>query len=112
MSSVTTDPATGVGMAVATLPGTLDDDGGEACDCSFQWGETATYGNNTPSAGSKVTGETFSQALSGLTPGTTYHFRASAYNSAGTSYGADRTFTTTSIAEQIGRGYSLARHEL
>ncbi|KKL19179.1 hypothetical protein LCGC14_2468080 [marine sediment metagenome] len=111
MPSGTTDPATAVGMAVATLNGTLDDDGGEACDCSFQWGLTTSYGNNTPTE-SKVTGETFSQALSGLTPGTLYHFRASFYNSTGTSYGADRTFTTTSIAAQIGRSYALGREEL
>ncbi len=111
MSIVTTDPATGVGMAVATLPGTLDDDGGESNDCSFQWGLTTAYGNNTP-AESKVTGETFSQALAGLNPGTLYHYRASAYNSTGTSYGADRTFTTTSIAAQIGRSFALGREEL
>ena len=111
MPSATTDPATGVGMAVATINGTLDDDGGEATDCSFQWGLTTAYGNNTPSE-SKVTGETFAQALSGLDAGTTYHFRTAVNNSAGTSYGADRTFTTTTIAEQIGRGFALGRHEL
>jgi len=107
-SSVTTDPATGVGMVLADLNGTLDDDGGVACDCGFQWGETVAYGNTT-STQSKVTGETFSQAISGLTPGTTYHFRASSNNVSGTSYGADRTFTTK---EAISRGYALSRHEL
>ena len=107
-SAVTTDPATGVGMVLADLNGTLDDDGGVACDCGFEWGETVAYGNTT-STQSKVTGETFSQAISGLTPGITYHFRASSNNVSGTSYGADRTFTT---AEAISRGYALSRHEL
>src|SRR5262249_48948279 len=32
--------------------------------------------------------------ISGLTGGTTYHFRIVATNSAGTRYGSDRTFTT------------------
>src|SRR5205823_445474 len=32
--------------------------------------------------------------LSGLTPGTTYHYRLVAQNTAGTSYGYDYTFTT------------------
>jgi hypothetical protein len=32
--------------------------------------------------------------ISGLSPNTTYHFRAVAQNSAGTSYGADKWFTT------------------
>ena len=36
---VTTDPATGITADQATLNGTLDDDGGEACDCGFEWGE-------------------------------------------------------------------------
>jgi homoserine acetyltransferase len=34
--------------------------------------------------------------ISGLTASTTYHFRIVATNSAGTVYGADRTFTTLS----------------
>ena len=40
-----------------------------------------------------VTGP-FTSAITGLTPNTTYHYRAYATNSAGTSYGADRTFTS------------------
>jgi len=76
---------------VATLNGTLDDDGGEFCDCGFEYGETTAYGTTT-STESKETGENFSQALSGLTPGKHYHFRAIATNSAGTTYGSDRQF--------------------
>lgn len=91
--AVTTDPATGVGTNAATLNGTLDNDGGEACDCGFEWGETIAYGNTTPTQ-SRTTGQTFSQAITGLSPGVTYHFRAIATNSAGTSYGSDETFTT------------------
>jgi len=91
--TVTTDLASSVTAEEATLNGTLDDDGGEACDCGFEWGETVAYGNTTPTQ-SRTTGQTFSQAISGLTPGETYHFRAVATNAAGTSHGADRTFTT------------------
>ena len=91
--TVTTDPATDVVQELATLNGTLDLDGGEACNCGFEWGLTVAYGNTTPTQ-SKGTGESFSQVITGLSPGTTYHFRALATNSAGTSYGADGTFTT------------------
>jgi hypothetical protein len=70
------------------LYGILDDDGGEACDCGFQWGLTQAYGNTTPTT-SQVTGDTFSQLLAGLALDTFYHFRAFATNTAGTSYGAD-----------------------
>ncbi|KKM63373.1 hypothetical protein LCGC14_1512110 [marine sediment metagenome] len=106
--TVSADPATDVAANSSTLNGTLDADGGEACDCGFEWGETVAYGNTT-STQSKVTGETFSQAISGLTPGTLYHFRAFSTNVSGTSYGDDRTFTT---AQAISRGYALSRHEL
>ncbi|MBA7615185.1 hypothetical protein ES703_22463 [subsurface metagenome] len=91
--AVTTEPATSVEEYAATLNGTLDDDGGEACDCGFEWGETDAYGNDTPTQ-SRTTGQTFAQTISGLDPNQTYHFRSVATNGAGTTYGADRSFTT------------------
>lgn len=91
--TVTTDSATGITSRKAILNGTLDDDGGFAdVFCGFEWGETDAYGNTTPTE-KKVTGETFSQVITGLSPGTTYHFRALADNK-GTAYGSDQTFTT------------------
>jgi hypothetical protein len=56
--------------------------------------------------------------LTGLNPGTTYHYRIEATNSAGTSFGSDQTFTTASAISQApqgnwvgtygGSGYDLA----
>jgi hypothetical protein len=40
----------------------------------------------------------FSKTITGLSTGTTYHYRAYAINSLGTTYGADSTFTTNSSA--------------
>lgn len=77
----------------ATLHGTLDDDGGEACDCGFEYGETDSYGTTSPTE-SKETGEDFSQVITGLSANTLYHFRAVATNTGGTGYGDDATFTT------------------
>jgi len=91
--AVTTDPATGLAAVSATPNGTLSSDGGEACECGFEWGLDTGYGTTTPLQ-SKTTGETFSQIIEGLQPGTTYHFRAFATNAAGTAYGDDRTFVT------------------
>ena len=93
LPATTTDPATALLATEATLNGTLDDDGGVACDCGFDWGETVGYGNTTPTQ-SKTTGQTFAQTISGLTPGKTYHFRAFATNPAGTAVGSDRILTT------------------
>jgi len=89
----TTNTATALLTTSATLNGLLADDGGEACDCGFEWGLTAAYGNTTPTT-SHITGNPFSQGIVGLSPFTTYHFRAFATNSKGTGYGADRTFKT------------------
>jgi len=101
--TVTTDPASAIGPVNATLNGTLDNDGGEACECGFEWGETDSYGNTTPTE-SKTSDQTFLQAIASLNPGITYHFRAFAINSAGTGYGADRTFTTKSAPVVKTRG--------
>jgi len=95
-------------MASAKLNGTLVDDGALPCQCGFEWGLNTGYGTTTPPQ-SKTTGETFSQVIGGLQPGTTYHFRAFATNSVGTSYGADRSFATALV---ISRAFALAREEL
>ncbi|MBA7567757.1 hypothetical protein ES708_09474 [subsurface metagenome] len=108
LPTVTTDPATGRGAIAATINGTLNQDGGEACVCGFEWGLDIGYGVTTPPQ-SKTTGETFSQVIGGLIPNTVYHFRAFATNSVGTDHGDDRTFTTALV---ISRAHALAREEL
>lgn len=91
--TVSTFDAVNIEKEQADLPGQLDDDGGQACDCGFEWGETVAYGNTTPTE-SKTTGQNFSQTITGLDAGKTYHFRAVATNAVGTSYGADKSFVT------------------
>lgn len=95
-------------MRSARLNGTLVDDGGEVCQCGFEWGPDTSYGFTTPTE-SKVTGETFSQVIHGLDPGTIYHFRSFATNSSGTDYGDDRSFSTQPV---ISLGHALSREEL
>lgn len=106
--TVTTDPATLISKVSASTNGLLANDGGEACDVGFQFGLTDAYGLTTPTE-SKVTGQAFSQPIHGLFPGTTYHFRAFATNSAGTGYGDDMSFTTT---PSFSRAHALSREEL
>jgi len=93
--TVTTDPANPVKETTATLNGTLNDDGGEPSSVRFQYGLTVpAYGTDTTWQSGFVTGNTFSQAISGLSKGTLYHFRAQAQNVAGTGNGLDSTFLT------------------
>src|SRR5262249_34059603 len=58
-----------------------------------------TFGTRAPASGGSGlgagnTGVAYSQAISGLTPGTTYYFCAIASNSVSTSFGAPVAFTT------------------
>ena len=69
---------------------------GTAATVSFQYGLTTNYGSsilatNLPADFSTVQ---IIVPLSGLTPGTSYHYRFVATNSAGSSIGADQAFMT------------------
>jgi hypothetical protein len=65
----------------------------------FQYGTTSGYGGQTPlaPAGNGTISIKLSQTVTGLQPGTTYHYRIEAVNSAGTSNGRDRTFKTANV---------------
>ncbi|MFH1657049.1 MAG: hypothetical protein ABH919_01140, partial [bacterium] len=92
--TITTNPALPYDIDWAQLNGSLTSLGGAAsASVWFQWGLTTSYGNSTTPV-SKSAPDTFFSVLNGLTPSTLYHFRAVGDNTAGTSYGIDRTFTT------------------
>jgi hypothetical protein len=67
-----------------------------ATSYAVEYGTTAAYGTRTASAaaGSGNAAAPVSQAVGGLSPGTTYHFRVVATSDGGTTAGADQTFTT------------------
>jgi len=65
---------------------------------TFEYGTTVSYGSTVTAYQSPVSGNTnilVSADLSGLTEGTTYHFRVKAVNSLGTTYSDDMIFTTS-----------------
>ena len=100
LPQVTTNAASGITTTSATLNGSLDSTGGLDCQVWFEYGTSTSYGYSTTKVSKSSTGP-FSSTVSGLSPGITYHFRACASNSQGTSYGSDVTFTTTtSITDQ------------
>lgn len=92
---VVTGPATGVGATTATITGTVNPNG-SATQWHFEWGTTSSYGNTTPlrTAGSGTSDVAASELLTGLAPGTTYHYQLVGDSPVATSFGGDRTFTT------------------
>jgi hypothetical protein len=94
--SIATGAATKVSNSTAVLNGTINPNG-HATQYDFTYGPTTAYGATTAlhtvKSGTKPVA--ISITVTGLTPGTTYHYRLNASNSAGAVAGADRAFTTT-----------------
>ncbi len=91
--TVVTQAATAVSVNAATLNGTVNPNG-LATDYYFKWGTTTAYGNVTAtvSAGSGSAAVPVNAGITGLTPGTTYHFSLVAVNGDGTTNGSDLSF--------------------
>jgi hypothetical protein len=83
----------------ARLTGTIDPVG-STTEYHFEYGPDTNYGNVVPATDrltkSPTQKETFTTTISGLAPGTTYHFRIVAKNESGTTHGNDITFRTFS----------------
>jgi hypothetical protein len=93
--AVVTGAATGVTPTTATLTGTVDPNG-RATTWYFEYGTSTSYGTKTAvkDAGSGGSAVAVSAALANLARGRLYHYRLVATSDAGTSRGADQTFTT------------------
>ncbi len=103
--TVVTNAASALTTTSATLNGNLTGLGtASSVGVSFEWGTTDIYGNTATVTASPLNAPSvFSASLSGLSPSTTYHFRALAVGD-GTGYGVDRTFTTTTPGGGGGGG--------
>ena len=101
--TVTTRTETGVSETDATLKGTVNANN-DSTTVTFEYGLTTAYGTTVTADQSPVTGTTdtpVSKALSGLTPNTTYYYRAVGQNSVGTTNGANITFSTDAPAPTV-----------
>ena len=100
--------ATAILSTTATLNGSVNPHG-LSTTYHFEYGTTTAYGNSTPtlSAGSGAVAVNVSANVTGLTSGSTYHFRLVATNSDGTSNSSELTFipgaaiVTTTAASAI-----------
>jgi subtilisin family serine protease/DNA-binding beta-propeller fold protein YncE len=85
--TVTTEAAEGVGAGRATLRGKIN-----SGSYGFEYGTTTSYGTNVFGGNGGEGLE--SKAISGLTPGTTYHYCFWGQNQGGKTCGNDVSFTT------------------
>jgi hypothetical protein len=105
--AATTRAATSASTTGASLNGSVNPHDSQTT-YHFDYGPSTSYGSQIPASDADVGSDNLdhpeSQTLSGLTPGTTYHFRIVATNSVGATYGADQTFTTVAPASSGGTG--------
>jgi hypothetical protein len=91
--------ATATGPTTATLRAELNPGFGDTA-YRFQYGQESSYGNNTPIVGPIGNDGGFHSVaadISGLSPGTTYHFRVIAFNFVGNIASSDLVFTTPTV---------------
>ena len=104
---VVTSSGTSSANTITVYGNVTSDNGSSVSERGFVYSLTS---NPTTSNAKVVSGSgtgIFSKTINGLTLSTTYYVRAYAINSAGTSYGAEMSFTTAAICggNIIGSGY-------
>ncbi|MFZ3126609.1 MAG: DUF6701 domain-containing protein [Rhodoferax sp.] len=96
--SVTTGAASALMTSGATLNGTVSSNGASTA-VTFQYGLTTAYGSTVTATASPLAAgaanTAVTAAVTGLSCGTLYHYRAVGVNSGGTTNGTDQTFTTS-----------------
>lgn len=98
--TVTTTTASSITTTTASSGGTVTSNGGASVTSEGTC--YATTSNPTSPCTSDGTSTPFTSSITGLSPGTLYHYRAFATNSAGTGYGSDLTFTTIQSSSAAG----------
>ena len=104
---VTTESPLNLTQASATIRGRVNPQGGSATNCHFDFGTSVAYESSVscstlPAPITTEVPET--RGISGLAPGTTYHYRLVVSTNAGTAKGDDVEFTTMSTPSNADPG--------
>lgn len=104
--SVITGSASDITSSGATVAGSVNPNGA-ATSYQVQFGPSTSYGYSSAmeSAGAGTTSLPVRVSLTGLKPGTTYHYRFVASNTGATAVGRDGTFTTARALAAAPRFY-------
>jgi hypothetical protein len=100
--TATTGPVTSVAATTAGVSGTVNPNG-SATSWYVEYGTSTSYGSKTSAAnaGSGTSGTAVTALLTGLKPGTSYHYRVVATSSAGAAHGADGLLTTAAAPQVV-----------
>lgn len=87
-----------------TLGGSVSSDGnGSITERGIYYNTSSGFANGTgtkvSATGSSLGTGAFTQIVTGLSPNTTYYFKAFAANSAGSGYGTEQSFTTANVSQ-------------
>ena len=109
---LTSTAATAVDLTTATANGNISSNGGGSIT-SYGFYTSTTNGFANGAGTQVVVGTTnvtgaISSNLTGLTSATTYYYKAYATNSSGTTYGAQQSFTTTSLPAPTFNAFTIA----
>jgi len=100
--TVETTPPASITQTGVTLKGNITTTGSSTPTIKgFEFGLTTNYGGNTYIGPGSYNVGVFTKNLSGLTCNTTYHYRAYATSSAGTGYGSNQSFTTSTCGSTV-----------
>ncbi len=105
--AVVTGEASSVTQTSVSANATVNENGGRASGCHFEYGPTTSYGSSAPCSALPGLGNSpvaVSAPLGSLSANATYHVRIVAANSGGTSTGDDQTFTTLPDAPTVVTG--------
>jgi hypothetical protein len=105
LSVLTTTAVSAISSTTATIGGNITTDGGSQVTVR---GVCWSTSSNPTTANSKTTDGTgtgsFTSAITGLSPGTTYYVKVYATNSIGTAYGNELTLTAAAISPVLTTG--------
>src|ERR1035437_3442232 len=102
LPTLTTTAVTSITLTTAVSGGTITSNGGTLITVSgICWGTTTNPSITGSHSTDGTTTGSFTSNLTGLSAGDTYHVRAYATNSAGTAYGNDVSFTTTTTVATL-----------
>ncbi len=85
----------GVGSSVTTSTATVSWTTNLEASSQVMYGTTSTYGSSTTFDATLVASHV--ETITGLTPGTVYHFQVVSANASGTATSSDMTFTTNAL---------------